>query len=443
MMHLVLKKLANRRRLGMKPGLDNIKALLSELGNPHNALAAVHIAGTNGKGTVAAVCDEILRAAGYPCGRYTSPHLNLLNERFLLNGTPVSDSELVRCALRVTAAISAVEQRIAGSITFFEAMTALALLLFKEANLKIAVLETGLGGRLDATNVVEPLVSVITKVGLDHCEWLGESVEQIAAEKGGIIKPGRPVVVAANSEPVQAVLAARAMECGSLLLKADEQISINRISGTLDSQRLKISTTVRDLPPVEVPLAAKYHLENIAAALCALEVLHNLGLTVDDSAFKKGLSCVTWPGRFQRMSRNPVVILDGAHNPDAAYALRLSLKQCGIKDNICLVAGFCGEKSTLDFLRCLCPAVRYGFAVKIDNPRALKTTDAAALMRCAGISDVSAESSVGAALGHAVDAARKIDGTVLVTGSLFLVGEVLALFNETNCYGLKLNEGTL
>ncbi len=443
MMHPVLKELADRRRFGMKPGLDKIKALLAELGNPHDELAAVHIAGTNGKGTVAAVCDEILRAAGYPCGRYTSPHLNLFNERFLLNGTPVSDAELVRCALRVTAAISAVEQSVAGSITFFESMTALALLLFKEADLKIAVLETGLGGRLDATNVVEPLVSVITRVGLDHCEWLGESVEQIAAEKGGIIKPGRPVVVAANSEPVQTVLAARAIECGSLLLRADEQVCIDRIRGTLDSQRLKISTAARDLPPVEVRLAAKYHLENIAAALCTLEVLHNLGLTVDDSAFKKGLSRVTWPGRFQRMARNPVVILDGAHNPEAAYALRLSLKQCGIKDNICLVAGFCGEKSTLDFLRRLRPAVRSGFAVEIDNPRTLKTADAAALMRCAGITDVSAESSVGAALGHAVDAARKIDGTVLVTGSLFLVGEVLALFNGTDCGGLKLNEGKL
>jgi dihydrofolate synthase / folylpolyglutamate synthase len=442
-MHPLLKELTERRRFGMKPGVTKTRQLLERLGSPQQSLAAVHIAGTNGKGSVAAICDSVLRAAGYSCGCYTSPHLNSINERFLINGAPVSDAQLIKGAERVAAAIRELEAQSDQSVTFFEAMTALAFLLFRDAGIRLVVLETGLGGRLDATNVVDPLISVITRVGMDHCEWLGDSLEEIAAEKGGIIKPGRPVVVAGNEEPVLAVLAATASRCQAPLILAEERVSVSRVSGDLNAQSVKIATDMRDLPRVTVPLAARYQLENIAAALCALDVLHGLGLPVGDDAVISGLADVRWQGRFQRVADTPVTILDGAHNPDAAAALRQALKQCGIREGISLIAGFCGEKNALEFLKRLQPAVHRGFAVKIDNPRALASGDVARLMRSAGIRDASEHPDLGSAIECAAAAAAAEDGTVLITGSLFLVAEALTHYGGADGGGRALNEGKL
>ena len=427
----------------MKPGLEKTRLLLERLGNPQLSLACIHIAGTNGKGSVAALCDSVLVEAGYPCGRYTSPHLNSINERFRVNGLPVSDDKLVEGASRVCEAIRALENESDVTVTFFEAMTVLAFCIFNDAGIRLAAVETGLGGRLDATNVVDPLVSVITRVGLDHCEWLGNSLEEIAAEKAGIIKPGRPVVLAGNREEVVSVVSGRAAACGSPLFMAEAMVSITRISGDLNSQTVKISTEQRDLPKIAVPLSAKYQLENIAAALCALELLHGMGVEISDGAFVRGLAKVGWKGRFQKVSDSPVVILDGAHNPDAAAALFQSLKQCSLKENLFLVAGFCGEKNAIEFLKRLQPAVRAGFAVKVDNPRALPAGDVAVLMSSAGIREVSEEASVTEALEKAVGSAAGEGGAVLVTGSLFLVAEALAYFEGDDSGGRRLNEERL
>ncbi|MFO7937179.1 MAG: folylpolyglutamate synthase/dihydrofolate synthase family protein [Kiritimatiellia bacterium] len=442
-MHPVLKELTERRRFGMKPGLEKTGLLLESLGNPHLAVAAIHIAGTNGKGSVAAVCEAVLRAAGYPVGRYTSPHLNSVNERFLINGSPVSDECLVAGAEQVCAAIRKIEEANDLRISFFEAMTALAFLLFRDAGIKLVVLETGLGGRFDATNVVEPVVSVITRVGLDHCEWLGNTPAEIAFEKGGIIKSGRPVVVAKNSSDVVSVLSARAGDLGAPCISAEERVSLARISGDLSAQTVKISTDTRDLPKITTPLAACFHLENIAAAVCALEVVHDLGIRIDDCAFAEGLSTVSWPGRFHRVSENPLVILDGAHNPDAAAALSLSLRRNGIKDHVFLVAGFCSEKNVVDFLKKLQVIVKKGFAVEIDNVRSLSKEQCAGLMHSAGLRDVEALKSVEAAVRSAELCAVKEGGAVLVTGSLFLVAEVLELFQGPGGQDRGMNEGFL
>ncbi len=443
-MHPLLKELTERRRFGMKPGLENIRLLLECLDNPHHSVASIHIAGTNGKGSVAAICESVIRLAGYPVGCYTSPHLNSINERFLINGAPVADEDLLNAAERICSTISELEKKHDCRITFFEAMTALAFLLFRDAGIKLVVLETGLGGRLDATNVVEPLVAVIAHVGLDHCEWLGKTLEEIASEKAGIIKAGRPVVIAENSEEVISVLSGCAQQCNAPIILAAESASISRVSGDLSSQTVKISTTERDLPKIKVPMAARFHLENIAAAVCALDVVHELGVNIDDDAFVKGLSLVSWKGRFQKVHDDPVVILDGAHNPDAALALRQSLKQCGINDHVCLVAGFCGDKNAVDFLKRLHSSIAMGFAVEIDNPRSLKAKETGLLMRSSGIRDVAEPESVKDALQRAMKQAENCGGTVLVTGSLFLVAEALELFDDQLITGQRnLNEGKL
>lgn len=443
-MHPILKELTERRRFGMKPGLEKIRVLLEHLDNPHLSMAAIHIAGTNGKGSVAAVCESVIRSAGYPVGRYTSPHLNFINERFVINGSPVTDEALVSAAERVCSAISDIEKSDDLKITFFEAMTALAFLLFRDAGIKIVVLETGLGGCLDATNVVEPLVSVISRVGLDHCEWLGDTLEEIASEKAGIVKPGRPVVIAENRDEVISVISGFAQQCGSPVALASDSVSITKLSGDLSCQAVKISTGVRDLPKINVPMAARFHLENIAAAVCALDIIHELGINIDDEAFVKGLSLVSWKGRFQKVHDDPVVILDGAHNPDAASALHQALKQCGIKDHLFLVAGFCGEKNAVDFLKRLNSSIAMALAVEIDNSRSFKAKETAALMRSAGIRDVAELESVENALQSAMKLAKECDGTVLVTGSLFLVAEALEVFDDEFTAGQRnLNENQL
>lgn len=422
----VLEELASRRRFGMRPGLETIRALLADLGNPERETAAIHIAGTNGKGAVAAMCEAVLRAAGYPAARYTSPHLVCLNERFLLNGQPVGDDALEACAREVGAAVRSIEARTGTEVTFFECLTAIAFVLCRRAGVRLIALEAGLGGRLDATNTVMPLVSVITRIGLDHCDWLGDTLERIAAEKAGIIKPGRPVVCAAMPEEARAVIAQSAARAGSRFADAAETVEVTVTRSGLEGQTLKIATPNRSLPPIRLPLAGPFQAENVCAAVAALEEADACGVSLSDAAFVRGLEGVCWPGRFQLAARTPPVIVDGAHNPEGARALRQALKACRARPPLGLVAGFCGDKDALGHLRTLAPAVKRAWAVAVPNPRTLHPDQTAGVMRMAGFSDPQACADLGSALDAAREWAAAEGGTVLVCGSLFLAGAALA-----------------
>ena len=420
------QRLAERRRFGMRPGLDTINRLAERLGHPERELAVIHIAGTNGKGAVAALCESVLRAAGYPVARYTSPHLVRVHERYLLNGTPVEDARLEAAAREVEEAVLALEaQPGAPETTFFECLTAVAFVLFRQAGIRLAVLETGLGGRLDATNIVTPLVSVITRIGMDHCDWLGDTVGQIAAEKAGIIKPGRPVVCAAMPDEARAVIAAAAARQGARCIDAADAVSVAVSRSTLDGQTLKISTQERALPPIRVPLAGAFQIENVCAAVAALETAADCGLALPDTAFVTGLATVCWPGRFQLAAAEPDVIVDGAHNPDGARAVHQALKSCKVKVPVALIAGFCGDKDALAHLRILAPAVNRAWGVATSNPRSLSADQTAGLLRMAGIDTVASAPDVRAALDAARAWAQDNGGLVLVCGSLFLAGDAL------------------
>jgi dihydrofolate synthase/folylpolyglutamate synthase len=394
-----LEELAARRRFGMRPGLDAIRGACAALGNPQRRFPAIHVAGTNGKGAVCAILDAVLRKAGLRVGRYTSPHLVRLNERFFLDGAPIDDATLERAADRVA--------RLPGSeseLTFFEALTAVAFIVYAEAKVDFAVLETGLGGRLDATNVCEPKLCVITRVGLDHCDWLGDTVEKIASEKAGIVKPGVPVVLGANVPSVRAVVEARAKEVGAPFVYAPDIASENEI-------------------PDDFSLAGSFNRENAVTAIAALKVL---------SMFPaKGFSEIVWPGRFQAVGN---FIVDGAHNPPAARALAAALRdrckgQAGRKP--ALIAGFCGDKDVAEVLSILAPLVGKGYAVRTNNPRSLSAEETAAKMREAGIDAVAC-----ASLREAIDASNPQTHQptnppthqpplALICGSLFLAGEAL------------------
>ena len=411
-----LDRLAARRRFGMRPSLDAIRGICAALGDPQLKFRAIHVAGTNGKGAVCAILDAALRARGLRIGRYTSPHLVRINERFFLDGAPIADEVLERAADKVFHADSSSNSNSSSSsnsssnsiygLTFFEALTAVAFLVYAEAKVDYAVLETGLGGRLDATNVCRPELCVITKIGLDHCDWLGDTVEKIAAEKAGIIKKGVPIVLGKNDPAVVAVVKARASEVGAPFAYAPDVADESEI-------------------PDGFSLVGSFNRENAVTAIAALRTL---GLT---KGMAEGLGNVVWPGRFQRVGR---FIIDGAHNPPAARALAAALrKYAPFAGSVpTLVAGFCGDKDVDETLRILAPLVKKGIAVRTNNPRSLDPAELARKMESAGISAISCD-SVRLALDKLGSVPKKTGSVpgdeavdVLICGSLFLAGEALA-----------------
>ena len=398
-----LEELAARRRFGMKPGLETIRVLCAALGDPQKRFRAIHVAGTNGKGAVCALLEAALRTA--PVGRYTSPHLVRINERFFLNGEPIGDATLEAVAGRVHRAIGRSARPELRDVTFFEALTAVAFELYAEAGVGRVVLECGLGGRLDATNVCEPELCVITRIGLDHCDWLGDTIERIAAEKAGIVKPGVPVVLGENVPSVRAVVEARAREVGAPFFYAPDLASEADI-------------------PAAFPLAGRFNRENAVTAIAALEVLSGAPGRADllsPSAFSR----VIWPGRFQ--SVGPYLV-DGAHNPPAARALAAALDEvlpAGTK--LDLVFGACGDKDVDEVLRILRPYVRRGYAVRTANPRALEPAALAVRIRAAGVPATPCE-SLADALARTRPAGAGAPGlppSALICGSLFLAGEAI------------------
>ncbi len=394
-----LDELAARRRFGMKPGLGAIRRLAAALGDPHERLRGViHLAGTNGKGATAAILDACLRAAGRRVARYTSPHLVQLNERFFLDGAPLGDGPLERAAERVAAA--ARRDPALNDLTFFEALTATAFVAFADAEADCNVFETGLGGRLDATNIVRPRLTVITRLGLDHCDWLGDTIEQIAAEKAGIIKAGVPVVLGRNVDAVRRVVEARARDVGAPFHYAPDL------------------ATAADVPR-DFALKGAFNRENAVTALAALKLL------LDErelAAARAGFAQVVWPGRFQTVGR---YLIDGAHNPPAARALADALAEAyGAGAQFRLIAGFCGDKDIDETLRILAPFVTDARAVPTSNPRALAPERLAAKMRAAGIDAVPCASLAAALAGEDAAAAAGRPDT-LICGSLFLAGDAL------------------
>lgn len=419
-----LTRLAARRKFGIRPGLETMQRLCQALGHPERDFAVIHIAGTNGKGSVAAICEAALRTMGLPVARYTSPHLIRVNERFLIQGEPVSDMALEQALDEVDCICAAHHLE----PTFFEALTACAWLLFREAGCKIVVCETGMGGRWDATNVIEaPLVSVITRVALDHCAVLGDTIEAIAAEKAGIIKPGRPVVMGQMHPSARRVIERIAAEQHAPLHSAEESIRVTVSRRTIHGQTLQCSSPSCDYPAALTRLAGSYQAINAATALCALERLGEQGLPIPPKAFAEALRTVEWQGRCQLLSADPPTFLDGGHNPDALKALCEALKSMHIRRRVALVCGFCGDKAVVDALREIAPLCAAAWTVPIANDRSLTAEATAEAAQQAGIRQVIPMASVTEAIEAATTWAQDNQGAVLICGSLFLVGEVLAL----------------
>jgi dihydrofolate synthase/folylpolyglutamate synthase len=404
---------------GMDFKLERVALALQRLGDPHRRYPVLHIAGTNGKGSVAALLDAVLRAAGRRVGLYTSPHLVDLAERIQLDGRPVSHATIIALADEVRAVSSA-----RGiDLTFFEIVTVMAFLAFARAGIDAAVVEVGLGGRLDATNVVDPLVAVITSIGLDHTEWLGETRAAIAAEKGGIIKPGRPVVLGPLAADAAEVLQRMAEDMHAPLVTGDDGAA-----SPARARRYRVGTaagggfdfdglgwTLRGLPQV---LRGAHQLRNAGTAVAALALVRE-PLGVDESAVRAGLAAVRWPGRLEIVDHAPLTIVDGAHNPDGAAALMRELPGMIGARPLHLLFAVMGDKDWRPMVEILAPGCRGVVVTEVRSPRGAPCREVAAAFapHCPAV----AEPDLARAW-HLVRQNAGATGAVVAAGSLFLVG---------------------
>jgi dihydrofolate synthase / folylpolyglutamate synthase len=396
----------------LKFGLEGIIKLLGALENPQQSFPSVHAAGTNGKGSTCAMIESGLRASGLRTGLYTSPHLVEPTERIRITGESVSKADFARAfdVVHGRAEQLVRDKRLEHHTTYFETVTAMAFVLFRDAGIEIAVIETGLGGRLDATNVVMPDLSVITPIDFDHETFLGSSIESIAGEKAGILKPGVPAVIACQRDDALRVLTRRAREVGAPLtdVPPPEKVSLDQRGSNLVVNGL----TVR------CPLAGAHQVQNAATAVLAL-----MALSVPSDAIQRGIANTAWPGRLEYVSEVPKIVLDGAHNPAGARALADYIRTFCLGREVWIVYGAMRDKSVQEITEILFPLASHVILTAPSQPRAVRPD---ALINACDHSSVEIASSVG----NAVERARSAPpgAIVFITGSLYLVGEARPLF---------------
>jgi dihydrofolate synthase / folylpolyglutamate synthase len=404
------------QRHGIKLGLENSRGLMAALGDPHQTFRSVHIAGTNGKGSTAAILASILNAAGYRTGLYTSPHLIDFTERMRVNGVPIAPERAATLTERTRSAAADIP------VTFFEFTTAMAFLHFAESGVDFAVVEVGMGGRFDATNVLTPLVSVITRIDYDHQAYLGGSLERIAREKAGIIKPGVPVVTSAMSPEILRVIETVSREQGAPLHRVGAEVRVKGAS----PQRFRYEGIRWDYSDLKCALLGRHQMENACCALAALELVDAGKNRIGEASVRRGLSTVRWEGRLEPMPRaasGAAVILDGAHNPGGARALRAFLED-SVKargGRLILVIGILADKDVGGILAELAPVAD---EVIVTRPRHERAATTESIKRHLGNFPVRAtiRESVEEALRFAKSSAAAVD-TICVTGSLYTIGE--------------------
>jgi dihydrofolate synthase/folylpolyglutamate synthase len=402
--------------------LRRMEALLERLGQPQERARTVHIAGTKGKGSTAAFCDAALHASGYRTGFYSSPHLHSFRERIRRDTQPVTGPQFAGLVEQVWPQLEWVSERSGlGRVTLFEMLTGMGFHCFAREGVEFQTIEVGLGGRLDATNVVSPDVAVITSISHDHSAILGDSLAEIAGEKAGIIKPGAVVVVAPQSREALPVIDAvcRRMKARPVHVGAD----VTWEAGSADSegQSLRIQGRLDDYE-LRIPLLGSYQMENAATAVAALEVLREQGHRIPVDAIRRGFTGTVWPCRMEVLSRSPLVVADGAHNLYSMDALLESLPRHFSYRRLVLVAGFSRDKSVAEMVRRLGAARPVVFATGSRHPRSLTPSAVAARFQLLGTAAVPV-SNPEQALTEALNAAGP-DDLVLATGSLFLAAEV-------------------
>jgi len=423
------------RRFGWRLGLETIQRLLNLLGNPQRSVPSAHIGGTNGKGSTAAMLAAILQTAGHRTGLYTSPHLLDFTERIRVNGRPIGEAEVTQLTARLkelcaehfvhypmsTPVPQAASDRLPHP-TFFELTTAMAFQFFRQEATEAAVVEVGLGGRFDATNVITPQVSVVTNVSLEHQDYLGRTLSEIGGEKAGIVKRDVPVVTATRGEGYEVIRQA-SVERRAPLIPIQEAYTWTIRESGLDGQTIDLAGPVRRYAGLRIPLAGRHQIENAVVAIAAAEVLETQGLRVGEAAIRYGLEQARWPGRLQIVSDRPRILLDGAHNPAGAQALAAFVAEHrAMLNRLILVFGVLRDK---DWEAMLAPLGRLADQAILTHPPADRGADphqlVAADRYCPKV-EIAADPREGVTLARSV--ARPGD-TILVTGSLYTVAAAL------------------
>jgi dihydrofolate synthase/folylpolyglutamate synthase len=396
--------------------LDRMFALMDLLGNPQNQVPIIHVAGTKGKGSTSALCAAALQAAGYTVGLYTSPHLLDYCERIQINGAPISHEQLVELVAEIKPAVLRVP-----FLTTFEITTALAFLAFAKYGANAAVFEVGLGGRLDATNIVTPKVSVITSLSYDHTAVLGDTLTLIAGEKAGIIKQGVPVVSSPQKDESLAVLERVAKLKNAALTLVGRDVKFELVESSLEGQTFNVQRLT-----FRVPLLGSHQIENAATAYAALKAS---GIPISDEQIQKGFSLVKWSARFEVARRDPPVIFDSAHNQDSFEKLRETLDAYFPDKKVYLIFGASEDKNILAMFAALKPKIQKIIITRADHPRALEVDQIQQLANQAG-AESEAVTPVKSALARALELSSKDGSIVLSAGSMFVTAEVMSAWKN-------------
>lgn len=413
----------------MKHPPEHTRELLSRLGNPQEGIKIIHVAGTNGKGSVCAYLNAMLLAGGKKTGLFTSPHLVRINERFQINGEDVSDEQFLDAFLKVEKAAKEYEAEGEGHPSYFETLFLMGMLIFKEAGVEYLVMETGLGGRLDATNVVEkPLACIITSISRDHTEYLGDTLEAIAGEKAGIIKAGVPVIYDASQPGPASVIAAKAKEMGSPAwpmepsfyeMKTQSREGITFTFAYLGGEKAELA----------IPYVAKYQMMNASLAFYTMHILQDVH-DIPKNVLAEGLSKIKWPCRMEMAA--PGVIIDGAHNEDGIAQFVSTAGYFAKENEITILFTAVADKHYHEMIGEICEGIHpsHVVATQIDGSRVVPAEVLAEDFRKAGCTDVCAEPEIGAAYEKALD--KKGSGMLFCVGSLYLAGELKAYLAKRN-----------
>ena len=419
----VLERLYSRRRFGIRPGVDRVGTLLERLGNPEKQFRTVHVVGTNGKGSTAAFLSSILHHAGHNVAQFSSPHLVRFTERFRIRGTEYSADKL---ADKLAIVLEAAPEE----ATFFEITTALAAFIFSEEHVELAVMEAGMGGRSDATAAFYGELTVLTPISIDHTDYLGTTLRDIAREKAGIIKPGTAVISAEQPDAVRLVIEEQCHAESCVLKTEGHDFSVKwNPDGTLNYRGL--NRTITQITP---GISGQYQAMNAAVALAAAEYLGGCGIDIPPGAFKEGISKAQWPGRMELVPGSPRMLLDGAHNPAGALALAESLRKYSYS-RLFMVTGVCHDKDIEQIYEPLLPLVNSVYTVTPAVERALSAEELTHFFKGRGIA---AQSCGSVADGVCKARSEASEGDlILICGSLFVVGEVKAWLENVNYNGIR------
>lgn len=406
-----------------KPGLDRVKALCEALGNPQNSLKFVHVAGTNGKGSFCSMSESVLRSAGYKTGLFTSPYIVEFNERMRVNGENISNEELAE----ITEYVKPIADAMTDKPTEFELITAIAFEYFKRNKCDVVILEAGMGGRLDSTNIITTsILSVITGISLDHTAYLGDTVAKIAKEKAGIIKPGVPVIFGGEDKEAEAVIQAAAKENNSAFYQPDYQ--------KLFVKSASLEKTVFDYgarKDLEISLLGMYQPRNASLVITAMDVLSSFGYNVTEENIRSGIKRAVWHSRFEVISKDPIVIFDGAHNPEGISAATESIIRYFGDERVVVLSGVLADKDYKFIANKIARVAASVYTLTPDNPRALKAGEYAGEFISLGISATPSE-SLALATERAYNAARVSGKALVVLGSLYTYKEVKDKIDELN-----------